>query len=346
MSIPIPRAPVRDLPTPYLIFVGDVETPTIAKTAFGVRDWARARCAGQWRLTGAAVDLGLPDLTPAEAARQGARSVLIGIAPPGGRLPEAWVAQLVTALESGLDIVSGLHTRLGAVPALAETAARLGRGLHDVRHADIDVPIATGRKRTGKRLLTVGTDCALGKKYTALALTRALQARGVAVDFRATGQTGIMIAGAGIAIDAVVADFIAGAAEILSPDADPGHWDIIEGQGALFHPAYAGVTLGLLHGSQPDALVLCHKPGRTETAHFPGGFTLPSLDDAIAAHLPFARRTNPAATFVGVSLDTSELSETAAHALADKTSAQLDLPVFDPLRFGIDAVVERVLSCA
>ncbi len=131
------------------------------------------------------------------------------------------------------------------------------------------MPAGTGRKRSGQRVLTVGTDCALGKKYTALALTQALQAQGAKATFRATGQTGIMIAGAGVAIDAVIADFIAGAAETLSPDNAPDHWDVIEGQGALFHPAYAGVTLGLLHGSQPDALVLCHDPSRTTIEDYP-----------------------------------------------------------------------------
>jgi uncharacterized NAD-dependent epimerase/dehydratase family protein len=154
-----------------------------------------------------------------------------------------------------------------------------------------------------------------------------------------------MIAGSGVAIDAVVADFIAGASETLSPDAAPDHWDVIEGQGSLFHPAYAGVTLGLLHGSQPDALVLCHQPGRTETSHFTG-FPLPSLKEAIAAYLPLAQRTNPQARFVGISLNTNNMDEDEAHALAAETSGQMGLPVFDPMRFGIEAVVERILACA
>src|SRR5690606_2848482 len=136
------------------------------------------------------------------------------------------------------------------LPPLAAAAERNGRRLIDVRVPPAGIPTATGRKRSGKRLLTVGTDCALGKKYTALALARAFRARGLAADFRATGQTGILIAGGGIAIDAVVSDFAAGAAELLSPDAAPDHWDVIEGQGALTHPAYAAVSLALLHGSQ------------------------------------------------------------------------------------------------
>lgn len=336
---------VWELPRPYLIFIGDAQLATIAKTGLGVRDWAGDDCVGQWRLPSCKVDLRLPELRPAEAVAKGARSLLIGIAPVGGSLPEAWEPLLIEALEAGLDIVSGLHVRMKDNPAIAQAAALHGRRLFDIRHADRAFPIASGRKRSGKRLLTVGTDCALGKKYSALALTRALRARGVAADFRATGQTGIMIAGSGVAIDAVVADFIAGAAETLSPDAAPDHWDVIEGQGALFHPAYAGVTLGLLHGSQPDALVLCHQPGRTQTAHFTG-FALPTLDEAMAAYLPLARRTNPDARFVAISLNTAGMEESAALALARETAGRLGLPVFDPLRFGIDDVVDRILACA
>nr|WP_243451957.1 DUF1611 domain-containing protein [Sphingosinicella soli] len=326
-----------------MLFLADTENPTLAKTALGLRDWAREDCVGQLRLTQSTLDIGLPDLSPSEAAARGARSLLIGVAPVGGQLPEAWHASLLAALEAGLDIVSGLHVRLETIPALAEAAARLGRRLHDVRHTKTALPIATGRKRTGKRALMVGTDCALGKKYTALALTKAMRARGIDATFRATGQTGIMISGSGIAIDAVVADFIAGAAEALSPDAAPDHWDVIEGQGALFHPAYAGVTLGLLHGSQPDALVLCHDPGRSVTSFFPD-YPLPSIEDAIAAYLPHARRTNPAARFVGVSLNTSALDERAARRAIEDAHARTGLPAFDPLRLGIEAVVDEMLS--
>jgi uncharacterized NAD-dependent epimerase/dehydratase family protein len=298
---------------PYLIFMGETPLSAYTKTAQGVRDWAPDDCVGQWRTGPEGGDLRLPDMGPQEAYAAGARSLLLGIAPVGGRLPDTWVAYLVEALEAGLDIVSGLHQRLRDVPALRETAERLGRKLHDVRHTDRAFPIATGAKRTGKRLLTVGSDCALGKKYTALAIARELNARGVSAHFRATGQTGIMISGSGVAIDAVIADFIAGAAETLSPAAAPDHWDVIEGQGAILHPAYAGVTLGLLHGSQPDALVLCHDPSRTEHAGFPG-FKLAPLDQLMTIYLSLARATNPDAKFVGLSLNTSMLSEADARA--------------------------------
>ena len=285
------------IPRPYLLFLGDVSDEPLAKTAFGIRDWAPDATLGQSRLPGCRVDLGLPELSPGEAAVRGAKSMLIGVAPIGGAIPPHWISSLLDALEAGLDIVSGMHTRLVDIPEVRETAERLGRSLHDVRHSNRSFPIATGVKRSGKRLLTVGTDCALGKKYTALAIAKALKAHGFDADFRATGQTGIMIAGEGVAIDAVVADFISGAAETLSPAAAVDHWDVVEGQGALFHPAYAGVTLGLVHGSQPDALVLCHDPLRRHLHSHPD-FPIVEVETAIARYLVAARLTNPAAQFV------------------------------------------------
>ena len=331
------------LPRPYLVFLGDAPTVPLAKTAFGLRDWRPDEVVGQARLPGCGVDLGVPELTPAEAVGRGARSLLIGVAPIGGAMPPAWVPTLLAALEAGLDLVSGLHSRLVDIEPLREAAARLGRSLHDVRHPDRAFPIATGRKRSGKRLLTVGTDCALGKKYAALAIARALRERGVDVDFRATGQTGIMIAGQGVAIDAVVADFIAGAAEWLSPDAAPRHWDVIEGQGSLLHPAYAGVSLGLLHGSQPDALVMCHDPARKHLHGYPD-YPIAGLGEAIEAATKAARLTNPAARVVGISLNTAASDLGAAQALMDEIAAAHGLPCFDPLRTSLEPLVEKVLS--
>ena len=242
-----------DVPSPYLLFLGDITEVPYAKTALGLRDWAPEKCVGEYALPAATVTTGLPRLTPAEAART--RRALAGHRRRQPRRhaesPE-WMPALLEALEAGLDIVSGMHARLADNRELDAAATRLGRRLIDVRRPPPGIPIASGRKRSGKRLLTVGTDCALGKKYTALALAREFRARGLDADFRATGQTGILIAGSGIPIDAVVADFVAGAAELLSPDADADHWDVIEGQGSLFHPSYAGVSLGLLHGTQPD----------------------------------------------------------------------------------------------
>jgi uncharacterized NAD-dependent epimerase/dehydratase family protein len=272
---------------------------------------------------------------------QGAGSLLIGVAPVGGQIQEHWIPALVEALDAGLDIVSGMHSRLEDVPAIAEAAKRNGRTLHNVRHSDRKYSAANGVKRTGKRLLTVGTDCALGKKYTALALTRALIERGNKATFRATGQTGIMIAGSGIAIDAIVSDFIAGAAEWLSPDNDADHWDVIEGQGSLYHPAYAGVSLGLLHGSQPDALILCHDPLRTEIDGYPG-YPIASLNEAMALTLSLAKLTNPAARFVGVALNTSKLDDASRTAAFAKAEVETGVPAFDPLLGPFDAVLEQL----
>ncbi len=323
---------------PYLLFLGDERNDSNAKTAFGVRQWRPEACVAQWSLPGGTVDIGLPRLTPAEAVAQGARSMLIGIAPVGGKISPQWIAPICEAIEAGLDIVSGMHTRLGSVDAIRETAARCGRTLHDVRHSELRFPVGTGVRRSGKRLLTVGTDCALGKKYTALALTRAFEAAGHAATFRATGQTGILISGAGVAIDAVVADFIAGAAEWLSPANAPEHWDLIEGQGSLLHPSYAGVSLGLLHGSQPDALVLCHDPARLHIEDHPD-FPIPPLEEVMDLHLRHARRVNPAARFVGIALNTSKMAEADAAALLEATARRHGLPAVDPLRSDLTPVV-------
>ena len=323
---------------PYLLFLGDERNDSNAKTAFGVRQWRPEACVAQWSLPGGTVDIGLPRLAPAEAVAQGARSMLIGIAPVGGKISPQWIAPICEAIEAGLDIVSGMHTRLGSVDAIRETAARCGRTLHDVRHSEVRFPVGTGVRRSGKRLLTVGTDCALGKKYTALALTRAFEAAGHAATFRATGQTGILISGAGVAIDAVVADFIAGAAEWLSPANAPEHWDLIEGQGSLLHPSYAGVSLGLLHGSQPDALVLCHDPARLHIEDHPD-FPIPPLEEVMDLHLRHARRVNPAARFVGIALNTSKMTQADAAALLEATARRHGVPAVDPLRSDLTPVV-------
>ena len=331
------------LPFPYLLVLGDTVEIGYAKTALGLRDWAPERCLGELVLPGATVSAGLPRLSPAAARAAGARALLIGVATRGGQVPEQWLPVLIDALRAGLDIVSGMHDRLSDIPALAAEADRLGRRLIDVRVPPENIPIATGRKRSGRRLLTVGTDCALGKKYTALAISRGLDARGLDVDFRATGQTGIMIAGAGIPIDAVVSDFIAGAAELLSPDAAPEHIDVIEGQGSLFHPSYAAVTLGLLHGSQPDAFVVCHDPTRTHVLGLPG-FALPSLEDVIEQTVAAGRLTNPRIRCCAVSLNTAALDDGAAQEVVSATARRLGLPVADPLRnLGLEALLD---ACA
>jgi uncharacterized NAD-dependent epimerase/dehydratase family protein len=267
--------------------------------------------------------------------------LVIGISPPGGQLPESWHPTLLEALEAGLDLAAGLHQRLAEIPAIAQCAAKLGRQIHDVRHSGTKFNVGTGVRRSGRRLLTVGTDCALGKKYTALAIAKAMQASGLKADFRATGQTGVLISGGGVAIDAVVADFVSGAAEALSPANAADHWDIVEGQGSLFHPAYAAVTLGLLHGSQPDALVLCHDPSRKALNGFPHVPIVPP-EQALAPYLSAARLTNPGVRFVGVSLNTSDLTQAEAESVLAKTSDSLDMPCVDPIRTGVEPIVKAL----
>lgn len=336
--MPIAVAPgheVQALPQPYLLFLGDVTEAGYAKTAFGLRDWAPERCIGEFACAGATVCTGLPAMTPAQARARGARAMVIGIANPGGRIPDSWLPALLAALQAGLDLVGGMHARLSDIELLRVAARTHGRRLIDVRQPPAALPVASGRKREGRRLLTVGTDCALGKKYTALALARAFRERGVDAEFRATGQTGILIAGGGIPMDAVVADFAAGAAEALSPDADPAHWDVIEGQGSLSHPAYAGVSLALLHGSQPDVIVVCHAHGRTRVLGVPG-YALPSIEETIELNLRLGARTNPAIRCAGVSLNTAGLDAQAAQRAIEDTAQRLGLPVADPIRGGAD----------
>lgn len=329
---------VHELQKPYLLLIGDVDNPINAKTAYGLRDWVPEACLGQLRFTEYAVDLGLPQLSPQDAALRGAKTLVVGIAPPGGGLPQSWHAVLIEALEAGLDLASGLHQRLNETPDIAACAARLGRRIHDIRHCNTTFSVGTGLPRAGRRILTVGTDCVVGKKYTALAITRAMTGRGYSVDFRATGQTGILISGRGVAVDTIVSDFLSGAVEALSPANAPDHWDVIEGQGSLFHPAYAAVTLGLLHGSQADVLVLCHDLARSRLASFPH-FPVVSLEHAIPTYLSAARLTNPKVRFLGVALNTSSLSDLEARRVLASTAQQLNLPCVDPMRTGVDQLV-------
>ena len=325
---------MRVLRKPYLLYLGDAVLKSDCKTAFGLRDWCREDVLGEWSHPDGRVTLGLPRMSPREAAAKGAGSIVIGVAPTGGQLPEHWQDDLEAALDAGLDVVSGLHTRLGSFPRLRAAAERRGMQLIDVRQPTRAYPVASGRKRSGKRVLTVGTDCALGKKYTALALTRALESLGIPATFRATGQTGILIAGSGIAVDALVADFVAGAAETLSPDNDPDHWDVIEGQGSLYHPANAAVTLGLLHGSQPDAIVLCHDPRRTTIEEYPD-YPIPALATVIDGYLRAGALTNRAIRCIGISINSAALSEAEWRAYRASVERELTLPVCDPLRGGV-----------
>jgi uncharacterized NAD-dependent epimerase/dehydratase family protein len=294
---------------------------------------------GQLRLTTDTLDLGLPDYDVTEAAANGAQTLVIGTAVVGGAIPEAWIQLLVDALDAGLDLAAGVHTRLSSIDRLVEAATRSGRKLIDVRVPPPHIPVGTGVKRSGKRLLTVGTDCALGKKYTALALEREMKARGLNVDFRATGQTGIMISGSGIPVDAVVADFVSGAAEMVSPSNDADHWDVIEGQGSVFHPGFSAVSVGLLVGSQPDAFVVCTEAGRTHIKGWPS-FELPSIEAVIQRTLDIGAQVNPSIRCAGISVNTSMLSELERAEYLAQLSSDYGLPAVDPIALGVGPLVD------
>ena len=331
------------LKAPYLIFIGDVETQLYAKTGLGIVQWCPELVAGQLRFAGNTLDLGVPELSVQQAAAAGVKSIIVGVAPIGGVIEDRWIAILVEAATLGLDIVSGLHLRLEDFPALVLAADTSGAQLMNVRTPPNHLPIGNGIKRKGKRVLMVGTDCSVGKKYTALALTKSLKKLPAKASFRATGQTGIMIAGSGIPIDAVVSDFVSGAAELISPNNDPDHWDVIEGQGSLFNPSYAGVSLGLLHGSQPDAIVVCHDATRQmidSCPHIP----VPTISDCIDLHIRCGQLTNPYITCVGISVNTSKLPADKRQAYLRDLSEKTGLVCVDSVMDGCDAIAAALVS--
>ncbi|MGJ4728329.1 N-acetyltransferase DgcN [Luteimonas sp. SDU101] len=330
-------------PPPFLLYLGNAPDDLAAKTARGLVQFRPEWCVGQFRGPECQTSVHVPDMGFAEARAAGANTMIVGVANAGGRLGLDSVAHIVAALDAGMNVASGLHERLTSHPEIVEAARRNGRHLFDARNPP-PTPVGNGIKRAGRRLLTVGTDCSTGKMYTTLALETEMRARGLAADFRATGQTGIFIAGRGIPIDAVVADFISGGIEWLSPDRHDGGWDLIEGQGSLFHPSYAGVSMGLLHGAQPDALVLTHEPGRPHMRglkHYP----VPALPTTLETNLAAARLTNPAVVAVGVALNTSRLSAAEAERVCRETEDLLGLPAQDPVRDGVARIVDRLIEC-
>jgi uncharacterized NAD-dependent epimerase/dehydratase family protein len=331
------------LRTPYLVFLGDEADAGYAKTGVGLAYWRPDLCVGQMRLSDNAADAGLPDQSIQEAKAAGAQSVVLGVAMVGGAIPAEWLPILVEALEAGMDVVAGFHTRLSSFPELVDAAERGGANLVDVRVPPADIPVGTGQKRTGRRLLTVGTDCALGKKYTALALAKGMAAAGMSADFRATGQTGILIAGGGVPLDAVVADFLVGAAEKVSPDNDPDHWDVIEGQGALFHPGYGPVSMGLLIGSQPDAFVVCTEAGR-DTIRGWDRFSTPDIRDVIARTIDIGQQFNPDIRCVGISANTRHLDASARADYLGALEKEYGLPAIDPIATGVEPIVTRLAT--
>ena len=329
--------------TPYLLFLGDAPDQLAAKVAQGIKDWRPDNAIGQFRMEGCNADMGLADMSLAEARAAGAKTLVIGVANRGGVISQAWKKVLMAALEEGFDLASGLHNLLRDEPDLVAVAQACGRQLHDVRVPSVQYPIANGVKRSGKRCLAVGTDCSVGKMYTALCMDRDMKARGLKSSFRATGQTGILITGDGVPLDAVIADFMAGSIEWLTPDNGPDHWDMIEGQGSLFHVSYSGVTLALVHGGQPDALVVCHEPTRAHMRGLPG-YTLPSLEDVRDVALRLAQVANPACQVIGFSINTQHMPKAEARAYLADVEARLGLPATDPFRFGADKLVDALVA--
>jgi len=287
----------------------------------------------------------------AAAAALGANALVIGIAPQGGGLPPAWRPLLRDAIARGWTIYSGLHVFLGDDPELGALAAASGAAIHDVRRPPAALPIAAARaaRLDAAVVLTVGSDCNVGKMTAALELERELTRRGVRAAFVATGQTGIFIAGEGVAVDAIPADFVAGAIEarVLAAARDT-EVVVVEGQGSLFHPGYSGVTLGLLHGAAPSALVLCHQVARTQMRvggeHDPA-IPIASLAALRAAYEAAAAWVRPARV-IGVALHTGGLDEPAARAAVAAAAAELGVPATDPVRFGAGPLADAVLARA
>ena len=329
--------------TPYLLFLGDAPDQLAAKVAQGIRDWRPENAVGQYRMPVCGADMGLTDMTLEEGLKAGAKTLVIGVANRGGVISDAWKVVIVEALQMGYDVAAGLHNLLRDEDELQAAAKVNGRTLHDVRVPSVAYPIANGEKRTGKRALAIGTDCSCGKMYTAMSMDAEMVKRGLKSDFRATGQTGILVTGKGVPLDAVIADFMAGAVEYLTPDNDPDHWDHIEGQGSLFHVSFSGVTMALIHGGQPDALILCHEPTRTHMRGLPH-FGLPSLELLRDTALPMARVANPACQVTGVSVNTKALGEVAAKACLADIEDRMNLPATDPFRFGAGKLVDALVA--
>ena len=273
-------------------------------------------------------------------------AVLIGIAPKGGQLPSEWRAWVGEALDAGCDIWNGLHTFLSSDPALAAKAGATGAKLLDLRRPPADLPIASGLAKEVDPLvvLTVGTDCNVGKMTPHLQLTRKLNDRGIRTRFVPTGQTGIMIEGWGLAVDAVVADFIAGAAEWLTVEGSRNaDVVLVEGQGSINHPGYSGVTLGLLHGSCPDALILCHQSTRQYIGDYreAAWLRIPPLSEYVRLYESIAAAVHPTRV-IGVSLNTYDMSDVEARRACDHAQRETGLPATDPVRFDPGPLVNAI----
>src|SRR4051794_2149813 len=341
----------------YLIIADGDFGPMTSKTANSVIRYQPERVVSvlDRRLAGRTVEsvLGFGGAIPIvdsieEGLAPGPDAVLIGIAPLGGRLPEEWRAWLAQALDRGCDLWNGLHTFLADDPLLAAKAAANGRRIHDLRRPPANLPIASGLAKAVEPIvvLTVGTDCNVGKMTAQLQLSQELNRRGARTRFVATGQTGIMIEGWGIAVDAVVADFIAGAAERLvlegAKDADVV---LVEGQGSINHPGYSGVTLGLMHGSCPDALILCHQSTREYIGDYrqAAWLRIPPLTEYIRLYEAIGSAVHPTKV-IGISLNTFDMTDAEARRACELAAAETGLPATDPVRFDSGPLVDAIIT--
>jgi len=326
---------------PYLLFLGDENLPLAIKMSRGLAQWRPELCIGEFSAPSSDLTLGLKKLSIDEAAAAGAKMFILGLANSGGRISESWLPYIIEALENGLDVASGLHQKLSDIPHIKAAAEKFDRQLFDVRHFDGQLITGKGHKRSGKRILTVGTDCSVGKMYASLAIEKEMKARGYDVNFRATGQTGLMIAGSGICIDAIVSDFISGAVEQISPANDEDHWDIIEGQGSLYNPSFAGVSTGLLHGAQPDLIVMCHEAGRQTIKDLPN-YKIPDLSQCIQANLQVAGLTSPNVKLAGIALNCRTIGKAAGLAEMARLEQKFSVPCFDPIITGASSLVDSL----
>lgn len=348
----LPVPPDSPVSVRYLILADAAFGPLSSKTANGCIRYAPDQVAAVWDSTQAGRTaqevLGFGGDIPVvatvdEGMARGATAVLVGIAPAGGRLPQPWIDVVERALDAGLDAWSGLHTFLGDEPALAAAAARSGARIHDLRRPPADLDVSAGRVRDVEAtvVLTVGSDCNIGKMTTQLQLRDAMRARGQRVAFAPTGQTGILVEGWGIAVDAVIADFIGGAAERLTLEgATKGDVVLVEGQGSIIHPSYSGVTYGLLHGSLPHAMILCHQPSRRAIAK-QEWVPIPPLAELVRMHEAVAAPLRPAPV-IGIALNTFDLSDDEARAAVAAAERETGLPATDPVRFDPAPLVDAI----
>ena len=329
--------------TPYLLFLGDAPDMLAAKVAIGIRDWRPDNAVGQFRLPGCGADLGLTDMTLAEAKAAGAKTLVIGVANRGGVISKAWKKVLVTAMEEGFDLAAGLHNLLRDEPDLRAVAEATGRKLHDVRVPEVKYPIADGRTPRRQAVPARGHGL-LGRQdvYSHGDGRRDACPRheGHLPPDRADGhpdhrrRCAARCGGGG---------FHGGRRRMADTDNDPDHWDLIEGQGSLFHVSYSGVTLALVHGGQPDALILCHEPTRTHMRGLPD-YSLPSLQQLRDTALPLARISNPACEVVGIAVNTQHMDEAEARAYLESVESDMGLPATDPYRFGSAKLVDALAA--